>query len=956
MFRRFLSTPFQLLLSATLLLSLISSKGFGQLQVTTNNTANALAQKLVGEGVLISNVTVTTASYATGFFINTGGTNIGMDSGIVLTNGRVKTIGPSSDKTGVNGNGISPASILLADNRLNLPGDPDLANELHLPVTDLNDAVALEFDFIPLGDSIKFNYILSSEEYHVSFVCTYNDAFGFFISGPGITGVKNIALVPGTNIPVTITNVNNIPAAGCVNNPQYYVDNTSNVYFTHNGHTTVLTAASAVQPCQTYHLKLVVADQGDFAYDTGVFLEAGSLRSDPVKFDPHTPFNELNLPYLAEGCVGGNIHVARSHKKPFAQILNLTYAGTATNGVDVTLLPSTITIPANDSVASLPISAIADLIPEPNETLKIYVGNSCATYFNDSIIVEIRDVDILTITPPDSLVICRNNSVQLEAVAGYVNYTWTNGGTLSDNAISNPIATPVSASTNYICTATIGNCVARDSVLIKWRTVALNNKVDIPCKNGTTGSITVTGTNWTDPLYAIGNGPYQTTNSFTGLRAGNYWVKMKDASGCTDSIQVTLIQSFPDMSVSATPTAATCSITPDGTIQVSALGGNGSYTFSKNNITYQASNNFIVAEGNYTVYAKDGNGCVDSLPSVVVTKINSVVVDAEPDNYMCEGTGYTINATSNASIINWTPSASLTNSTTLTPTASPATTTKYFVTATFGTCTRTDSVTLNVWPAPVAEAGENLDICYGITAQLNGSGGVEYQWTHDATFISAADISNPIVKPSVTSKYYLHVKDLNGCWSLQQDVVTVKVTPSVKIFAGNDTIVAMNQPLQLHAIETNNSGVTQWEWSSTSYLNNPLIATPVATFPSPVTTAPYEYVYTVKGTTPAGCAGVDEIKIKVYQGPEIYVASGFTPNGDGKNDQLIPVPVGIKELKYFRVYNRWGQVIFETKNPSRGWDGTIKGAEQTGVFVWIAEGIDYTGKTVSRKGTTTLIR
>ena len=331
-------------------------------------------------------------------------------------------------------------------------------------------------------------------------------------------------------------------------------------------------------------------------------------------------------------------------------------------------------------------------------------------------------------------------------------------------------------------------------------------------------------------------------------------------------------------------------------------------------------------------------------------------MDAEPDTYMCEGTSYTINATSNASSINWTPSTTLINSTTLTPTAKPVNTTTYYVTASFGTCNRTDSVTLNVWPAPVAEAGDNIDICYGITAQLNGSGGIEYQWAQDATFISSTTISNPIVKPAATSVYYLHVKDIHGCRSLQPDAVTVKVTPSVKIFAGNDTIVAMNQPLQLHAIETNNSGVTQWEWSSSAFLNNPLIATPVATFPAPVVNAPYEYVYSVKGTTPVGCQGIDYIKIKVYQGPEIYVPTGFTPNGDGKNDQLVPVPVGIQELKYFRVFNRWGQMIFETKNPSRGWDGTINGVEQTGVFVWIAEGIDYTGKTVSRKGTTTLVR
>jgi gliding motility-associated-like protein len=268
-----------------------------------------------------------------------------------------------------------------------------------------------------------------------------------------------------------------------------------------------------------------------------------------------------------------------------------------------------------------------------------------------------------------------------------------------------------------------------------------------------------------------------------------------------------------------------------------------------------------------------------------------------------------------------------------------------------------DSLIVNVWPAPLPDAGDDIPICYGITAQLHGAGGVGYQWTTDPSFISPTDISNPVVKPGVTTTYYLHVTDIHNCRSLQQDKVDVIVTPAVKIFAGRDTLVAINQPLQLNAFETNNSGVDKWQWSGTSYLNNPFIARPVATFTSPVITPPYEYIYTATGTTPEGCQGSDEIKIKVYKGPEIYVPSAFTPDGDGKNEWLIALPVGIKEFKFLRVFSRWGQIVFSTQNPSKGWDGRVAGIVQpTGVFIWTAEGIDYTGKVVTRKGTTTLIR
>ncbi|HEY6063296.1 MAG TPA: gliding motility-associated C-terminal domain-containing protein, partial [Chitinophagaceae bacterium] len=120
---------------------------------------------------------------------------------------------------------------------------------------------------------------------------------------------------------------------------------------------------------------------------------------------------------------------------------------------------------------------------------------------------------------------------------------------------------------------------------------------------------------------------------------------------------------------------------------------------------------------------------------------------------------------------------------------------------------------------------------------------------------------------------------------------------------------------------------------------------------------PYDYHYIVTGTTPEGCEGSDDILIKIYQGPDIYVPSGFTPNNDGLNDLLKAIPVGIKEFRYFRVYNRWGQMIFSARDPSTGWDGKINGAEQpTGTFVWMAEAVDYKGNLVSRKGVVTIVR
>lgn len=196
------------------LLSLITCLLVGicnaQLQITNETNATFLAQKLVGNGISISNVTFTGNSLMAGHFKNLGLTNINIDSGIVLTTGSAKS-NAATFAIGMNGDGITPSNFELASTGWFLPGDATLAAAIDADVLTMNDACVLEFDFVPLGDTVKFNYVFSSEEYEPIFACSeFIDAFGFFISGPGITGQKNIALVPGTNLPVSILNINNV--------------------------------------------------------------------------------------------------------------------------------------------------------------------------------------------------------------------------------------------------------------------------------------------------------------------------------------------------------------------------------------------------------------------------------------------------------------------------------------------------------------------------------------------------------------------------------------------------------------------------------------------------------------------------------------------------------------------------------------------------------------------------
>jgi gliding motility-associated-like protein len=164
-------------------------------------------------------------------------------------------------------------------------------------------------------------------------------------------------------------------------------------------------------------------------------------------------------------------------------------------------------------------------------------------------------------------------------------------------------------------------------------------------------------------------------------------------------------------------------------------------------------------------------------------------------------------------------------------------------------------------------------------------------------------------------------------------------------FAGSDTVIAVNQPLQLQA-----SGGDFYSWSPAVGLSNSSIADPVV-----VITADKTYFLTVRNRD--GCEGKDTIRVKVYKGPDIYVPTAFTPDNDGLNDLLRLTAPGIKELKFFRVYNRWGELVFETRTVRKGWDGIFKNLLQpAGVYVWILEAIDYQGNKLRKKGTVALIR
>ncbi len=267
--------------------------------------------------------------------------------------------------------------------------------------------------------------------------------------------------------------------------------------------------------------------------------------------------------------------------------------------------------------------------------------------------------------------------------------------------------------------------------------------------------------------------------------------------------------------------------------------------------------------------------------------------------------------------------------------------------ASIGKCSNQDDITLTVVPYPVANAGPDKNICLGFSTQLNASGGNSYAWS-PANFLSDRFAQNPLVtNPPASIRYIVSVRDNLGCPKAVNDTVWVYVAPAVRADAGPaDTVVVLGQPLQLNA-----SGGDTYVWSQPTWLNNATIQNPVA--------LPQDDIrYMLTATTAQGCVGTDFINVKLYKmDPDLYVPTGFTPNGDNINDRLIPIMLGMRDLHFFRIYNRNGQLIYSTTTRNEGWDGTFKGKKQDpGTFVWMAEGVNYKGELRQKKGTTILIK
>jgi len=420
-----------------------------------------------------------------------------------------------------------------------------------------------------------------------------------------------------------------------------------------------------------------------------------------------------------------------------------------------------------------------------------------------------------------------------------------------------------------------------------------------------------------------------------------------DSKGCIDTVYKTIeIFDKPPVLLAFNDTL----ICKPDTLQLMAE-GNGIYSWTPaNEIINPGTPGPTVIPPSSTTYYVELNldGCINN-DSVKVNVVDHVTLQAMKDTTICSGDAMQLNIISDGLQYNWSPANQLDNAALQQPIATTNNNTIYAVTANIGRCTATDAINVRTVPYPVALAASDTMICFGTSAFLYAqSDGSSFSWL-PAVNLSNSNALQTVATPVGTTTYIFTAYDTKGCPKPGIDSVTVTVLPEIKAFAGRDTSVVINQPLQL-----NGSGGAGYTWFPSDNLSSPFIANPVALFYYPSEGSRYKLLV----SDAAGCTDSSFITIKVYKTlPSVFVPTGFTPNKDGKNDILRPILAGMQRIEMFNIYNRMGQLVFSTGETGKGWDGTIGGVLQgPGTFVWMIKAIDYNGLPYFKKGTVTLIR
>lgn len=616
-------------LSLIALALFITGQLSAQLTVDFDLTPEEMAQNLVGEGVEIFNVSVTAADSSFAYYTSTG-TELADGEGLLLTTGNaINAIGPN-DETGLPD--IDGFDCLNCDEYDNdFPGS-ELLTTANGGLTTF-DATTFEFNIVPQGDSLSFDFTFASEEYLEWVGSSFNDVFGFFISGPNVGTDVNIALIPGTSDPVAINSVNHI------DNTEFFFDNQNplGLGVQYDGLTVDLNAAVGnLIPCEVYTLKLIIADGSDRLYDSAVFVN--QIVSNPITVTTSTVGG---TEFMVEGCNDGTVQFESTFVPDTDLEVDFQLSGDAIFGVDFTTNPDlnlvyddvldlyTVIIPAGQTSVTFDIIPIDDGLTEGEEIITISLVDQQCDGFEFQSTVDFGIIDEIPVSvDPTAATICNGQCVTLTGdvlLEGDMTFEWSPTTGLSDPNSLTTDACPTTTTT-YTLTATLASCVetASTTITVTEPTITFD-VVDITCIDGSSGEIDATISDATPPFtyeWTQDGNVISTNEDLSGLAEGTYCLTIVDAEGCTttECVDVTEQNVLNIINVEFSDFGCfpiSCNGASDGSIQVDVIGGTGAYTY----VWTDAGNNVVggnaalvenLSAGSYTVTVTDENGCEDS--------------------------------------------------------------------------------------------------------------------------------------------------------------------------------------------------------------------------------------------------------------------------------------------------------------------------------------------------------
>jgi gliding motility-associated-like protein len=865
----------------------------------------------------------------------------------------------------------------------------------------------LEFDFVPTQDMISVRYVFSSEEYE-RWVCSqYNDVFGFFISGPGIptnvngpfsNNAMNLAFVPGTLSRVSINSINSgLMDANNANGPMadqfgycfaadpnwqansiYYrynggqwpfpqppggvaqLDapyNTDPYYIQHNGMTVTLTASAAVQCGEMYHIKLGVANVNDNWYPSAVWLEQGSFTSTDrfkltVDAGPNVEYNATDTTFIENDCDSVYLRFHRLGGFYLDEWLQISTAGTATNGVDyLPALIDSVHFNQLDSFAIVPIKVPVD--PDGLENLVVNIitcnGAHIKTYDfpidqKPPLVVNLADT---TLTCPATVTLAPTVSGGGDNPAEYT-YLWSTGETT-------PSISPFVDQTTQFWVR-VKDCWTEPVTDSAWvilpnyapMVLTLTPDTAIPCLGNADLTVSAQfGSGGYSYSWSL-NGQVQSTDSLLNVPPADppvyYVATVTDLCGIQVSDSVLVSQAPPvPLVLTLTPdTAIPCLGHADLTAQVTGGGGTLQYSWTNSGGAVVGTTPTInvpaAVQETYSVQVSDQCGqSIQGQVEVTTGPTPPLVITAVGDTVMCAGMPLVLSVLSvtggggDYSYL-WSPGGTgPSNGQNLTVNVNDD---AAFTVTVSDQCGNQEDTTLMAvvsdFPPLSIDVPNDTVVCPGQVVPLwvaitGGAGNYQVNWP---------GVGNGPQVSWIAGRYgrSIHVVVTDACGSTATDSVAVTTFPAWasvhanELSEGHWRFTAQVEPIMGNSIA--------WTFGDGATDSGSLEVTHMY--------SDYEAHWVVlQVITPDGCVVLDSVETRP-PAATVYFPNSFTPDGDGINDSFGGEGLLVTTYELW-VFNRWGQVVFESKDINDRWDGRSSNGEEVpqGIYQYkfIVEGL-----------------